>query len=213
MSWIGKKPADQVTSGQQLADGTVSLSKLLNGIFAVGATGLAKFADGFFTADAAGRAKVADGFVTQAKLAANVVGNGPAFSAYANVGTSVNNNVFTKVAFQVEDFDTNSFYNNTASAVGSCPAYAFQPTIAGYYQVNWSAGCTSQAEKYAGLFKNGGLYRAGSDAIGWWSAGSALVYMNGTTDYLEVYFYQLTGGVATTYTAQAAFSASLVRLP
>lgn len=64
-----------------IADGGVTLVKLIDGIFAVGAPGLAKFADGFWTtaslakfadgfltADATGRAKMADAFITLAKL-------------------------------------------------------------------------------------------------------------------------------------------------
>lgn len=136
-----------------------------------------------------------------ANLAA--LASGPAFSAYSSVGTSIPNNVYTKVLYQTEEYDTNNNYDNTTSR--------FQPTVAGYYQVNWSTGVTTQAEKFTALYKNGSFYRAGSDSIGWWSAGSALVYMNGTTDYLEVYFYQTTGSTQTTYTPQAAFSAALVR--
>ena len=55
-----------------------------------------------------------------------VMVNGPAFSAYANAATSLTNGAFTKISFQVEDYDTN---NNFASS-------RFTPTVAGYYQIS-----------------------------------------------------------------------------
>lgn len=119
--------------------------------------------------------------VVQADLAANVAGNGPAFSAYAAASTTVGYNVNTKILFDTEEFDTN---NNFASS-------RFTPTVAGYYQLNWNVGVSGNAEKWGLLYKNGAAFKGGSDVIGYSSAGSALVYANGTTDYFEVYLYQL----------------------
>ena len=56
--------------------------------------------------------------------------NKPAFSAYANVATSLASGSPTKVLFQVEEFDTNA---NFASS-------RFTPTVAGYYQINAQVG-------------------------------------------------------------------------
>ena len=67
-----------------------------------------------------------DGKVQQAALAANVAGNGPAFSAYQSTLQSFSSNTVTKVLFQTEEYDTNS---NFASS-------RFTPTVAGYYQLS-----------------------------------------------------------------------------
>ena len=117
----------------------------------------------------------------------------PAFSAYANAATSLTNGAFTKISFQVEDYDTN---NNFASS-------RFTPTVAGYYQIsaasNVSGGTT--AELSIAIYKNGAGHRQGSDFI---TAGtqysqsiSTLVYCNGSTDYIEIYLYIATAGKST----------------
>jgi hypothetical protein len=148
-------------------------------------------------------AKIADANVTQAKLAANVAGTGPAFSAYAGSATTVTYNVFTKIGFDTEEFDTN---NNFASS-------RFTPTVAGYYQLNWNTGVAGNAEKFSILYKNGTAFKGGSDVIGYSSAGSALVYANGSTDYFEVYLYQLGANpTGSSYTGSTFFfSGSLLR--
>jgi hypothetical protein len=131
--------------------------------------------------------------------------NGPAFSAYSSTGTVVANATFTKILFQAEDFDTNSNYDTSTSR--------FTPTVAGYYQFNWLAGAGTQAEKFSSLYKNGVAIKGGSDLIGYISSGSAVVYMNGSTDYVEVYFYQGVGTSTTSYagTQLSGFSGALIR--
>jgi len=133
------------------------------------------------------------GNITQAQIATGVAGTGPAFSAYANAATSLTNGAFTKISFQVEDYDTN---NNFASS-------RFTPTVAGYYQI--SAGSTvsggTTAELTIAVYKNGAGHRQGSDFI---TAGSqyaqsisTLVYCNGSTDFIEIYLYIATAGKST----------------
>ena len=133
------------------------------------------------------------GNITQTQIATGVAGTGPAFSAYANAATSLTNGAFTKISFQVEDYDTN---NNFASS-------RFTPTVAGYYQIsaasNVSGGTT--AELSIAVYKNGAGHRQGSDFI---TAGSqyaqsisTLVYCNGSTDFIEIYLYIATAGKLT----------------
>jgi hypothetical protein len=131
--------------------------------------------------------------------------NGPAFSAYSSTATTTANNTFTKILFQTEDFDTNSNYDTSTSR--------FTPTVAGYYQFNWLAGTGTQAEKLAALYKNGAVIKGGSDVIGYTSSGSAVVYMNGSTDYVEVYLFQAVGMSVNSYATalSSGFSGSLIR--
>jgi len=148
------------------------------------------------------------GSVQQTYLAPNVAGNGPAFFAYLSANqTAPSLGTWTKVALDAELFDTNS---NFASG-------KFTPTVAGYYQVNgvihFNSGSTALCS--VAIYKNGGAYSQGTTlapstvyAIG---HGGTVVYMNGSTDYLELYVYvsntsPLLGGSSNT-----SFSASLAR--
>jgi hypothetical protein len=131
-----------------------------------------------------------DASVTQAKLAANVVGNGPAFRAYANSTTTLPNNTITKVTLATEGFDTNS---NFASS-------RFTPTVAGYYQISGSVYVLN-----APLFLQAILYKNGQNAVAgvhtdtrtYLSNFSDVIYLNGTTDYVELYAFHASGGTET----------------
>lgn len=140
----------------------------------------------------------------------------PAFSAYNNLAqTGLTLNTYTKVNFDIEEFDTTNSYNPTLAR--------FTPNLAGYYQVNFSAqGGGSVNTAYA----TGQLYKNGSGIIGKFSSGlnggstvygsslssgSALVFMNGTTDYLEFYLYIQGSGTGSIFAQTGGFSAFFVR--
>ena len=136
----------------------------------------------------------------------------PAFSAYLNSSQSIANATFTKIQCNVEEFDTNSNYDNATN-------YRFTPTVAGYYQIDGSANygsgttgiCITIIYKNGTRFKDGVII--GYNANGTSSTASALIYFNGSTDYVELYGYQ-TGGVSTTLTGTVNatwFQASMVR--
>jgi hypothetical protein len=152
--------------------------------------------------------------VSQAMLAAGIAGNGPAFSAYLNSTQSVSTFTFTKIQFGTEEFDTNSNYDSSTN-------YRFTPTVAGYYQVNATLGTSGTINtQYAQvlIYKNGSSFKRGSIIItagtgNLASSASALIYCNGTTDYLEAYG-NMNGAGTTTFVAGADttyFQASLVR--
>jgi hypothetical protein len=135
-------------------------------------------------------AKIADANVTQAKLGTNVAGNGPAFSAYANSAQNMSNGVVTKVNLNVESFDTNSNFDPTTN-------YRFTPTVAGYYfvQAQVTLGGSSG---WSNAFNNAMIYKNGSAVLenatsqptnGNYTTASVcgLVYLNGSTDYIELY--------------------------
>ena len=149
-----------------------------------------------------------DATITQAELATGVAGTGPAFSAYAGATTSVSNNTFTKVLFSVENFDTN---NNFASST-------FTPTVAGYYQINANISFPVTTGVRIALYKNGSVYVINSadgtsgvlDAQG---HTAALIYCDGSTDYIEVYAFSNGNGTTTVTASSSAtqFSGALVR--
>ena len=147
------------------------------------------------------------------------LGNGPAFSAYANASQTVSSNTHTKIALTVEDFDTNSNFDSTTN-------YRFTPTVAGYYQLNakfYLAGTVSTVQIVLQVYKNGSAYERFIDANpsatlsanGYIITGaSTLMYMNGSTDYVELYGYYFTGTSTfntTTVAYTSRFSGSMVR--
>jgi hypothetical protein len=151
--------------------------------------------------------------IPQAALAAGVAGNGPAFFAYSANTTTLTAATDVKIILDTELFDTNSNYSTVNSR--------FTPTVAGYYQVNgvMTVNFWNSTILACYIFKNGASYCAGNTAYpqtvgGVRSVVSSLVYMNGTTDYIEMYgfnFNAITSNVVTANQAQTNFSASLVR--
>jgi hypothetical protein len=121
--------------------------------------------------------------------------NRPAFSATAGALT-LSNATTTKIPFSSEIFDTNNNYDPTTN-------YRFTPTVAGYYMFG--------ASIFMGFASNRGLiaiYKNGASAIqrldlgtnnngGITFAANGLLSMNGTTDYVEAYAYQESGGNVT----------------
>jgi hypothetical protein len=137
----------------------------------------------------------------------------PAFSAYNSSVQSIAHNTFSKVQFQTENFDTNNNFDNSTN-------YRFTPTVAGYYHVTEQVALNSlTANSFSGIYKNGGAIAYSPVAAGWTGIANTLssiavdVYMNGTTDYLEVYVYQASGGSLNTINSANAtmFSAFLAR--
>lgn len=132
-----------------------------------------------------------------------VSGNMPAFSAYSDgTSQSVASATFTKITLVNEEFDTN---NNFASS-------RFTPTVAGYYQITGEISynnTTSTGESFGAIFKNGSRFKDGfgapfTNAIGSFCGVTALIYFNGSTDYVELYTYQDTGGTRVVGVGDAA---------
>jgi hypothetical protein len=112
---------------------------------------------------------------------------GPAFSAYATTLTNTANSTFTKVACAAEEFDTANCFDTGASR--------FTPNVAGYYQLNGQTGAGLNTILVS-FYKNGLEFKRGIQSSGItlsYVSVSALIYLNGTTDYVELYWYQASG--------------------
>ena len=115
---------------------------------------------------------------------------GPAFSAYPNTTQTIASGTFTKVQVGVKVFDTATAYDATTN-------YRFTPLVAGYYQVTAAWYCsTTSGQVISAIYKNGVVYQATSAQA--YNAGNvlgvnSLIYLNGSTDYLEFYVYQAQG--------------------
>ena len=120
-----------------------------------------------------------------------VSGNMPAFSAYLGANQNISNNTLTKIQINTEEFDTNNYFDNSTN-------YRFTPLIAGYYLIEGkleNSASTSPTRAFVTIYKNGSEYKRGVDILVPTTTGvqavniSALVYLNGSTDYIELYGY------------------------
>jgi len=104
--------------------------------------------------------------------------------------TGIASTTWTKVNLDTSDFDTDSALTDGK----------FQPSVAGYYQINGAVtnSATSgvnSSRTVAGIYKNGNWFSKGDDVGSAYGVGSKtssvsdVVYLNGTTDYLELYAY------------------------
>lgn len=144
---------------------------------------------------------------------AKVSAVGPSVSAYR----ATSNQTFTtgttvKVQLNAEDFDIGGCFDSTTN-------YRWTPNVAGYYQVSFAVavGASSgMANVQTHLFKNGATIGMGSyvpsvstnDTV---TVGSKLVYMNGTTDYLETWIYANGTGPYVKFGASTFMTAHFVR--
>jgi hypothetical protein len=140
------------------------------------------------------------GTITQAQIGNAVAGTGPAFSVLRSSSTqSISQNVWTKVQLQSEEFDTASCYDNSTN-------YRFTPNVAGYYQVDGTLEFNNLSGSYRiAIYKNGSAHRVrinDGNSNGATITISSLIYLNGTTDYIELYGY-------TSITSQAIYNGSV----
>lgn len=115
----------------------------------------------------------------------------PKFSAYRSASDqSITTGVWTKAQCQTEDFDTANAYDSTTN-------YRFQPTVPGYYLITGTIyGKAASALSIVGacVYKNGAAFKSGSMQPGssttaGYAVVTAVVYLNGSTDYAELYGY------------------------
>lgn len=118
----------------------------------------------------------------------------PAFSAYLGTTQVISTLTFTKLQIDTEEFDTTNDYDNTTN-------YRFTPSVAGYYQITLTAFLQSVGDTKGSLcsiYKNGGEVQRGNQgangaAFDRITTASTLVYLNGSTDYIEFYTYHDNG--------------------
>ena len=152
---------------------------------------------------------VGDLTVQKDGVTVNKITAAPAFSAYQSSAQTLSSATFTKLSCQTEEFDTNNNFDSTTN-------YRFTPTVAGYYHCTAAfAVGASNTNMLVSLYKNGSEFKrvtyqtptGGTNQC----SGSALIYCNGTTDYIEAYVYLATGQALTAAAHQTYFQASMAR--
>jgi hypothetical protein len=135
-----------------------------------------------------------------------VMVNGPAFSASKTTSQTIGSNTQTKVQYNNEQWDTNNNYDNTTN-------YRFTPTVAGYYQINAAIFYGSNSTIcFLVIFKNGSAFKRGAqlESNNYGVSVSGQVYLNGSTDYVEIYVFTQ-GGSTLDSGAPNYFDGVLVR--
>lgn len=151
--------------------------------------------------------------VQQDGVTINKVTKNPTFKAYLmstqTIGVS---NTWNKVNLDTKVFDTENCFNTSTSK--------FIPTVPGYYQINAGVRTWNGTAPYGavGIYKNGNLVIQKTYPV--FTTGylecfaSDVVYMNGTTDYMELYLYiYVQSGTFTIATGESTtwLSGSLVK--
>jgi hypothetical protein len=137
------------------------------------------------------------------KWATASASSGPAFSAYKSADQTTAATTFEKVTFNTETFDTD---NNFASST-------FTPTKAGYYSLNILVLNTTTADQNLYWYVNGASVRRVTNRFGNTNTlnDTYLVYLNGTTDYVEMYFYGNSAGTLFGGSSFTVFSGVWIR--
>jgi hypothetical protein len=145
------------------------------------------------------------GFLINPAFSPGYISPGPTFSAYAATTQAITAATFTKMNLGTEEFDTANCF----------AASRFTPNVPGYYSLTGSVGfsTSSGGNSMAVIYKNGVALRTSmqNDSASYSYPVAALVYMNGTTDYVELWCHS--GGTSRTATVQTHFEGFLVPTP
>ena len=131
--------------------------------------------------------------VQQNGVNVNTITSAPTFMAYTLTQQTISHNSATKVTLNTEEWDTGNCFDTSLSR--------FTPNVAGYYnftvQVRFDSSL-SFTNMWTAIYKNGAVTYRGFEFSN--SPGATyfpqqqntthLVYLNGSTDYVEVYIYQ-----------------------
>jgi hypothetical protein len=209
MAYIGTKPADKPLTAADITDSIITSAKIVDATITnsdvassiiTGQTAETSIAGGdsvlIYDDSASALRKM-----TRTNFVSGIGGtNTPAFEAYTTAAQSVTEETNIKLTFATEVFDSNSNYDNSTN-------YRFTPTTAGKYFVYSKAQTDPSAyanDKLSQLmiYKNGsyvggygfseimtGANSSGEGATATMHNITNIIDMNGTTDYLEIYFY------------------------
>jgi len=163
----------------------------INGSGTIGGVSVGGLPNGIVDTD-----MLASAAVEQAKIASGVVGNGPAFHVRASSTQAVSQSTWTKVTFDTEIFDTDNCYSSST----------FTPTVAGYYYIAANLRFGFNAP-WTGLGfsirKNGSevmppIYleqlNTANSGTSLHLTGGCTAYLNGSSDYLDIYANLTSGG-------------------
>ena len=135
-----------------------------------------------------------------------IAGTGPTFSVFQSTAQTFS--AFTKIQLTGVEWNLTGAFDATTN-------FRFQPTVAGYYQIEGAfTGGNSSASVYAYIYKNGAQYKSGAFSAATatnCSVVSAMVLLNGSTDYVELWGFQGVSQANTPGSSTTYFQAHLAR--
>ena len=170
------------------------------------------------TAPQADKALITDGSGNLSFASAGEA-NTPAFQATMSANTSMSDATYTKIAFNTETFDTAGAYDHSTN-------YRFTPQTAGKYFIYGrghvdTVGNIGLQHRSISIYKNGSevhrsqwqeQYTSGLTNAGSLGTISAVIDMNGSSDYVELYAYvDYPAGFSITNTRVVALDGSVKR--
>lgn len=174
--------------------------------------------DGSASATFATPLPVAQGGTNSASIAAATIAMqaaAPVFSVFQNASQALVSATVTKLSLNTKEFDTANAFDATTN-------FRFQPLVAGYYQLNGVARlqATLMTSALVSFFKNGVEYQRGAESNIAAFTGvlnlpvNAVVFFNGSTDFVELFASVVGTTPGTVFAAQALttrFSGALVK--
>ena len=116
--------------------------------------------------------------------------NTPAFESFLSSNQTINDNTNTKIQFNTEVYDTDNCYDNSTN-------YRFTPTVAGKYfiysQLFFDTTAGNMRQVMSKIYKNGGelvftnVNFDDQNGEGAAVTQSAVVVLNGSSDYIEIF--------------------------
>ena len=115
--------------------------------------------------------------------------NQPTFSVIKNANQTITVGQYTKCTWNVKSWDIGNGFDLTNNR--------YQPNVAGYYSTTINLRYDASTNYTRGIlevYKNGSAYKRvaghlGSNNQNYVLNGTSLVYLNGTTDYIEAFVY------------------------
>lgn len=148
--------------------------------------------------------------ITSAGLVKAPAKNKIAFSAYQSVAQSITSSSWAKVNLQSEEFDTAAAFDSTTN-------YRFQPQVAGYYQFSGAVSpATTVTQLASAIYKNGVAFKYCFNTSATTVASApvgTLIYLNGTTDYVELFVYCVGTSPALAPTPSATYFQGFLAVP
>ena len=117
-----------------------------------------------------------------------IITDAPTFSYYQSSTQTLSSSTMTKLTFTSNNWDTTG---------GMFASSRFTPTIAGYYMISGGFEVNASSTPcIVRIYKNGAAFKGLSNTnpnATTSTYGSAMVYCNGSTDYVELYGFVGTG--------------------
>lgn len=128
----------------------------------------------------------------------------PVFRAYRASNQTITVNQYNKVQITTVAIDTCGGFDNTTD-------YRYTPNVAGHYMFTGQVAGSGYSRLFANIYKNGSVVAGGSDnATAYRSSVNDIIYMNGTTDYVELWVYSTVSPIVTGTASDIYFAGALV---